>query len=263
MATFNDLIGPLLRRELNQPLPSNDPLFTSTVIAQATNDGYQEFAALTECWVKRASIAVSCNTAEVLLSTISDYARVAKDGMPEYRLTSSGSSATTQITAGDEFPNRSELWNNRYVSGWRQSTTPGMPTSWYLRPDGGRLYFGFDRRTDVGSSESAVLLLPYVARPEPMTASTAVPFTDTNGTRVDLIEYHQAIAHYAAYKLFPLVGDTESAQSQLQKFIGYVQRFLGNARPKGGSHVTMTRRYFGEVRRGRGDVREPWSPNYR
>jgi hypothetical protein len=262
MPTFGDLIGPFLRRELNQPLPANDPLFTSTVIAQATNDGYLEFAALTECWVRRSTLTVSDDVAEYVVSTIADFARVAKDGLPEYHQTSSG--GYTTILAGHDFQRRDELWLNRFEPGWRQSTSQGNPMAWYLRNDAGRQVIGLDTRPDVGSSESAKLVFPYVARPEPMTASTQVPFTDTDGrTRVDLIEYHQAIAHYAAYKLFPLVGDTEGSQSQLQKFLGYVQRFLGNVRPKGGSHVTMARQYFGEVRRGRGDVREPWSPNYR
>ena len=114
----------------------------------------------------------------------------------------------------------------------------------------------------MGSSEVAKLVIPYIARPEPMSASTAIPFTDTNGqTRVDLYEYHQAPVHWAAHKLLVLIGDSEGSQSQLQKFMAYVTRFLQNKTPKGGTHVTMGRNYFQEARRGRYDDRDR-VPNY-
>lgn len=265
MATFEQLYTSLLDRELNQNSSLAGSPFASTNRQQAINDGYQEFAALTECWIRRASITVSCNTAEYSLSTLSEFARLAAQGMPEYRLTSSGSSATTQILAGDDFPNRTELWNSRYDVGWRQSTSVGLPRSWYLRADGGQLLFGLDTRPDVGSSETAVLMVPYIARPTAMTASTQVPFTDTNSrTRTDLEEYHQAFPHYAAYKLLPLIGDTDGAEKQLQKFLGYVQRFLQRMRPRGGSHVTVARSYFRDARRGsRSEDGVYRTPNYR
>lgn len=84
-----------------------------------------------------------------------------------------------------------------------------------------------------------------------MTDSTHVPFSDTSGTRVDLVGYHQALAHYGASKLLPLVGDMEGAQSQIAKFMDYVNRFTGNSRPKGGTHVTPARSYLREARRHR------------
>jgi hypothetical protein len=259
---FDELYGERLNLELNNS--DSNVLYTSTRRQQAVNDGYREFAALTECWQRRSTITVSCNVAEYVLSTITDFARVSPQGLPEFRLTSSGSSGTTTILAGDDFPRRDEIWQNRYESGWRQSTTLGLPRSWYLRNDGGQQVLGLDIGPDVASSETARLVIPYIARPEPMTASTAVPFTDTNGrTRVDLIEYHQAPVHYAAYKLLPLIGDTDGANSQLQKFLAYVTRFLQNSRPKGGTHVTMARSYLRDARRQRAwDAEVPTAPNY-
>lgn len=260
---FGEMYGERLNLELNNS--DSNTLYTSTRRQSGINDGVREFAALTECWVRRSTLAVSCNVAEYVLSTITDFARVSPQGLPEFWITSSGSSGTTTILAGDDFPRRDELWNNRYASGWRQSTTTlGLPRSWYLRNDAGRQLIGLDIGPDVGSSETAKLVIPYVARPEPMTASTNVPFTDTNGrTRVDLIEYHQAPVHYAAYKLLPLIGDYEGANTQLQKFLAYVTRFLQNARPKGGTHVTLARNYLQSARRRRDwDADVPTAPNY-
>jgi len=247
MATFGDLTGSLLDLELN----SNDAsvLYTSTRRSAAINAGLAEFAALTECYVRRSTLTVSCNVAEYVLSTITDFARISAYGMPEYHLTSSGSSATTQMYAGFNFPNKTELLLNRYQAGWRQSTTPGIPAGFYFRPDGGQWRIGLDMRPKVGSSEVAKLIVPYVARPQAMTASSDVPFTDTAGaTRHDLTEYHQAPVHYAAFKLLPLIGDVEGAQRQLSLFTDYVKRFLGNQRPKGGSHVTLAHNYLGAAR---------------
>jgi hypothetical protein len=103
--------------------------------------------------------------------------------------------------------------------------------------------------------------VPYVARPDAMTASTQVPFTVGGNTRTDLVEYHQALPHYAAYKLLPLIGDMDGAKEQLAKFMGYVTRFLGNLRPKGGTHVTVARSYFREAKRSRGDDDREWVRN--
>jgi RNA polymerase-binding transcription factor DksA len=65
----------------------------------------------------------------------------------------------------------------------------------------------------VGSSEAAQLVVPFVARPAPMTASTQIPFTDTNeATRHDLAEYHQAFVHYAADAVGASVADESESE---------------------------------------------------
>jgi hypothetical protein len=246
--TFEELYTARLNVELNSN--SSNGVYGSTFRQQAINDGYREFAMLTECWIRRATITVSCNTAEYVLSTISDFRRIHASG-PEYRHTSSGSTAVLTVLAGkDDFPRRDGVWLNTYATGW-QSTTPGMPTGWYLRNQGGVQRIGLDLPPDVGSSETAVIRLPYIAEPDAMTASTAVPFSDTSGIRVDLIEYHQALAHYGASKLLPLTGDLEGAQRQVVMFTDYIKRFFGNLRPKGGTHVTVARSYLSEARRRR------------
>lgn len=245
--TFDDLYGTSLDLEINNS--DSAVLFTTARRKAAVNAGLREFADLTECYVRRSTIAVSCNTTEYsLVPSSTDYSRLSAVGLPEYRITSSNDVVT--ILAGDDFPRRDELWNNRVRSGWRQSTTPTTPTSYYLRPDGGQMVLGLDCRPKVGSSETAVLIVPYVARPPALSASTDVPFTDTSGTtRHDLTVYHQALVHYAAYKLLPLEGDVEGSRGQLALFLDYVKRYLSALRPKGGTHITLARHYLGDARR--------------
>ena len=245
----------LTTSELNLPLNTSDSavLFTTARRQQAVNDGQAEFAALTECWQRRSTLAVSCNTAEYVLSTISDFARISAQGLAEYWHTSSGGSSISKFTqlAGNDFPRRDELWLNRYDAGWRMSTTPvDFPQGYYIRTDGGQTILGLSEPPDVGSSDTVRLIVPYVARPVAMTSSGDVPFTDaSSNVRNDLTEYHQGLVHYAAYKLLPLQGRVQEAGAQLQLFMGYVARYQANTRPRGGQHVTLARQYFRESRR--------------
>lgn len=250
MATFAQLSGPLLDVELND---QSTVLYTSLRREQAINDAQEEFADLTECLIRQSSVACSCNVSEYNLLTSTggstDFIRLAKQGV-EYHLTSSGGQLRTM--AGDEeFPRRDIEWLNRFDPHWRESTSPvEFPSGYYLRADGGTLLIGLTQRPDVGSSETAKLLIPYVAKPPAMSSTSDEPFTVGSETRIDLRGYHRALPHYAAYKLLPLIGDMQGAQDQLQKFMGYVTRYTQNTRPKGGTHVTMARSYFKESRRG-------------
>ena len=248
---FARLYGPELNLLLNDS--DSNVLYTSTRRQQATNDGMVEFAALTECYVRRATITVSCNTAEYILSTISDFTRLSPMGLAEYWHTSSGASSISHFTqlAGDDFLRRDELFLNRYDPAWRTSTTPQkFPRMHYMRLDGGNSLIGLSEPPLVGSSETVRLIVPYIAKPQPMTASTSIPFTDTGGAvRNDLEAYHQAFPHYAAYKLLPLAGRIQEAQTNLQIFQSYVERFKSDNRPRGGQFVTYARQYFRNSRR--------------
>lgn len=259
MPTFEDLYKARLTRELNNSDTSN--LFTSTRRQQAINDAVEEFADLTECYTRQSSITVSCNTTEYsLLSSASasglgstDFVRLAKQGV-EYRVRSSGSTWTwvTWLT-GDDFPRRDIVFRNKYDSGWRTSTTPMTPTGYYLRDSGGTLQIGLDRNPKVGSSQLAELTVSYVARPVAMTSSGDVPFTLSSQTRTDLIPYHRALPHFAAYKLLPLVGDVQGAAAQLSQFMAFVAKWVQAQRPKGGT-VTTLHNYFS---RGTGEYEFP------
>ena len=262
MPTLESLYTNLLDREINNNSSLAGSPFSSTNRQQAVNDAQEEFADLTECFVKQSTIACSCNTAEYsllssgVLTGSTDFVRLAKQGV-EYHHTSSGGRLRT--VADGQFPRRDIHWLNQFEPNWRESTTPvELPTAYYLRGDGASLVLGLKDRPDIGSSETGKLLVPYVARPAPMTSSTDVPFAG----RLDLQGYHKALPHYAAYKLLPLMGDMQGANEQLQKFMGYVQRYLQDQRPKGGTHVTTARSYFGEARRTGGTADRSIDPRF-
>ena len=108
--------------------------------------------------------------------------------------------------------------------------------------------------TRITSSETAKVILPYVAKPSSMTADTTTPFTFSSVVREDLEPYHQALVHYAAAQLEKLRRDAEASQYQMQQFLGYIERYTRTQEPIGGWQVRMGRNYFSEVRqRGDGD----------
>ena len=260
MAIFETLYSESLNLELNSS--DSNTLFTTARRKQAINDAAEEFADLTECLIRQSSITVSCNTTEYTLLGSTDITRLAKQGL-EYRVRSSGGSTARWLTwlSGDQFAERPIEWRNKQTVGWRQSTTVGTPSGYYRRTDGGNLFLGLDIPPDVGSSEAAEILLPYVARPVVMTSTSDVPFTVNSSVRTDLTVYHRALPHYAAYTLLPLLGDEAGSQAQLQKFMGYVARYLQNLRPKGGTMRQFGHNYLRASRmRGRAGDRQSLVP---
>jgi hypothetical protein len=238
----------LHKDELSIALNNSDTsvLFTSTRRRFAIRQAEEEFIDLTECLIVQSTVACSCNVTEYALTTStggsSNFLRVAKQGV-EYHLTSSND--TLRTVSGDQFPRRDIHWLNTNRPNWRESTTPAeFPAEYYIRADSSRLLIGLTEPPDIGSSETGTLLIPFVSRGEAL-SSGSEPF---NG-RLDLRYYHKALPEYAAYKLKTLFGDSQGAQESLQKFMGYVERYKQDQRPKGGTHVTSARRYFGEARR--------------
>ena len=245
MPTLGNLAKVRLTVELND---ASTVLFTTALRHQYINDGQEEFADLTECLTRESTIALSSGVREYSLFTSTDYVRLAKQGV-EYLHTSSGGTLTQ--AAGDDFPERAIQFQNRVEPGWRGSTTPvRIPSAWYQRQDGGDLKVGLYEPPAVGSSETAVLKVPYVIRPTSMTSTTALPFTLNSTVRTDLTLYHKALAHYAAHKLLPLVGDTQGSIAQLQLFQSYVDRYKGASRPRGGQQVTFATNYLQRARHG-------------
>lgn len=243
----------LFKTETHITLNNSDTavLYTSTRRQDAIRDAEEEFIDLTECLQNVSSVACSCNTTEYLLTSSTggstDFVRIAKQGV-EYHLTDSN--GRMRMVAGDGFPRRDIDWLNRYQPNWRESTNPvEFPKAYYLRSSGGRTFIGLTEPPDVGSSETAELVIPYVTRPAVMTSTGDEPFTVGGVARTDLRVYHKALPHFAAYKLLPLIGDSDGADRQLQKFLGYVTRYTNDQRPKGGTHVTSARSYFRESRR--------------
>ena len=250
MATFSHLFSSALTQELGSE--DSTQLFTTARRQDAINAGVLAFADLTECYRRESTITCSNGTGEYnLLSTANivdgDYLKLSKQ-RPEWTLTDSNSNLRT--VSGEDFPRREVEWLNQYEPGWRNSTGD-TPQAYYERMDGGRRLIGLWPPPRIGSSETAVIRLPYVARPPVMTASTDLPFTSTAGSRTDLEPYHQAFAHYAASELEKLRKDDQAIATQMQVFLAYVQRFLDSLKPKGGQQVKHARSYFNEARQGR------------
>lgn len=256
----------LWQDDLTTELGTNDTsvLFTDARRKHAINQGYRQFADLTECFIKRSSVTVSSSAQEFNLNSSSvmagssGFLRLAGEG-PVYIKTDTA--GNQQIFAGNEnFPQRAIPFLDASDEGWRSTQTPANPTGWYLRESGGQYLFGFDCPADVSTSETAELIVPFVANPSSMTASTDVPFAVSTNYRNDLYPYHQALVHYAAHQMEKLRRDDERADKQMQLFMSYVQRYTQQHRKKGSNAVRTGRSYFrNAMRRGAGEgLLAPW-----
>lgn len=250
---FSQLYGARLDEELGSD--DSTRLFTTGRRQFGVNEGLRQFADLTECFVKESSIACSNGTNEYnLLSTVNttaaDFVRLSKQ-RPEYRLRSSGAatSASTVYVAGDDFRRTTVQWLDQYEPGWRNSTG-GTPQFYYERVQGGQRLIGLYPPPRIRSSQVGTLRVPYVARPSSLSSDTDVPFKDSSlTTRRDFESFHMAFTHYAAYQLEKLRVQPEQSLTQLNAFLGYVQRWLSGLRAKGGTTVKLARSYFGQARR--------------
>jgi hypothetical protein len=248
MPIFEDLTGHFLDHELHSA--DSTVLFTSTRRARAINDGMEAFASETECYIRVSTVTVSCSTptynllSSAVMST--DFVRIAARGV-EYHLRSSNDQL--QQLSGDDFPRRDIEWLNTYEPGWRASTTPSMPSGYYVDESDGRYLVGLTVPPDVGSSETATLVIPYVARPAPMTSTSDIPYTSGSNVRRDLWPFHMAIVHWAAHQLEKLRADREASAEQLAKYQGFVDAFKGKARAKGANFVRLAKNWLSDAQR--------------
>lgn len=256
----------LYASRLDYELGTNDSavLFTTVRRKACINEGLREFADLTECWQRESTITCSNGVATYnLLSTVNvpgaDFLRITGDG-PTFRYTDAAGAIT--YVAGDDLPRRQEPWLNAAEPGWQGSTGATTPSAWYLSGKGVQFSLGLVPPPSIGTSASAAVVLPYLARPSSLVDDIHVAFTDTNGmTRGDLVPYHQAFVHFAAHRLELLRKDTGASDRQLQKFLGYVQRFLQAQRQPAGQTIRPARFYFRDAARRRDEasgLRAPW-----
>jgi len=245
---FSSLYGAKLDREVGT---DDTVLFTTARRKQAINDGQAEFARLTECCQRRVTVTMTGGTSEYDLNSTTilsggDFNSFSKEDV--YVTYTDASSAVT-ILQGDQLPRRDIHWLNRYRQGWQLSTTASttmqLPDLYYVRPDGPALFLGFTPQPSTGSSAAMTFTLPYLADPAPMTADTNEPFTFNSSIRTDLRNMHYALVHYAASQLEKYRRDDQASDRQLQKFMGYVTRYLQNQRVKGGRAIQTARSYFG------------------
>lgn len=251
MTQFSTLWNRLLTQELGSE--DSTTLFTDARRQAGVNDGIREFADLTECFVRVSTQTWTGGTLEIDLNnssviTSQDFIRLAAKQSPVVLYTNA-SSQVTEIS-GDDLRQVDVAWLNREEPGWRQTTVASsvmqLPRKFYIRPDGGSLYFGLWPHLSTGSSASAKVLIPYVAKPPVLasTDTTVEPFTVSGASRIDLRPYHQAFAHYAAHQLEKLRRDYQASNIQLQRFTGYVTRYMQEMRQKGGTALTFARKYM-------------------
>ena len=256
----------LYATRLDYELGTNDSnvLFTTARRKASVNDGLREFADLTECWQRASTIVCSNAVAQYNLHSPvnvpgEDFVRLTGDGPTFLRI---DASSNRTYRSGDDWPRRDEAWLNSHEPGWQESTGATAPTAWYVSVQDGQMALGMFPPPSLSTSEASYVLLPYVARPSSLVDDTSVPFTDADGyTRTDLQPYHQALVHFAAHRLELLRKDTAASDRQLQKFLGYVQRFIGAKRKPGGETIRPARSYFTRAsRRGEdeGGLRSPW-----
>jgi hypothetical protein len=151
MTAFSSLYGTRLDEELHA---DSTVLFTTARRKAAINRGVAEFADLTECLERTAVIAstvaasngpLSMAVSEfdlnsTLVIAAGDCQRLAKTGV-QWIYTDASSQVT--IIAGEDLPQRSVEWLNRYEPGWQDSTQASsvmqLPEAYYERVDGARI----------------------------------------------------------------------------------------------------------------------------
>jgi hypothetical protein len=244
MPTFSSLYTTYLTHELGTD--DSTTLFTDTRRKTALKQGIQQFQDLTECMARTVTITVTSAASEYdLNATPGDFSRIAANQSVVFQYTDASSNVT--ILAGrDDFPQWTVAKMDQYDPGWRNSsvsTSIQLPDKWYLRPDGPALFLGMSPKPSSGSSASMLVKVPYV--PFVNSISTALePFAYNSSVRTDLRPYHMAPVHYAAHQLEKLRRDDQASDRQLQKFLGYVQRYTQNTRQKGGTALSPGRIYF-------------------
>ena len=247
MVQFSSLYGARLDRELGTD--DSTVLFTTARRKAAINEGQSEFSNLTGCIVRRATITGVGGTAEYNLNSTliipgGDFGGFAKDPV-EFLYTDASSNSI--VLAGESLPRRDIPWLHQYRPGWQLSTVASsvmqLPESYYVRLDANAYFLGLTPVPSTGSSASFLVLVPYLAEPSAMTSDTAQPFT-IGSERTDLGAYHQGLVHYAAHQLEKLRRDDQASDSQLQKFLGYVSRYLQDVRVRGPRAIRQARNYF-------------------
>lgn len=253
MSTFVELYGDLLDRELGSA--DRAQLFTTARRQAAINEAQREWVRLTESFTREVVFTLADAVGEYDLEARAEaFWAVAKPGV---ELTITDAAGDTRSVAGDDLPRRDIVWLNREETGWRDAS-PGTPTAWYLRDDGGRTLLGLSPAPDIGAGELWTVRVPYVAQPADLSADTDEPFTVHGNASARLRPYHKALGHYAAAQLELLRRDSAAHDLQLQRFSGYVTQYLQAQRPRGGTHVVFARDYRREARGTTLGSEDPW-----
>lgn len=248
---FSELYGTELTRELGTA--DTTVRFTTARRKAAINAGQLEFLKRTECLQRRVSIAIVDEQQEYDLETsIADFGWLAKNGL-KIAITSSGVvryiggrdlEQTTVERLDDEEPN------------W-QAVTPGTPSAYYLRRDGGAVYLGLHPAPAISGSDTWAVLVTAVVIPADLSADVDEPFTVSSNAVKSLRLWHRALVYYAAFDLEKLRKDTERSAMFLQLFEKEVLDYTSRQAPKGGQRIRLARDYRGDARGGSGRRDDP------
>lgn len=255
--TFLQLYGELLHRELGSE--DTTALFTTARRKQAVNDAQLEFAKQTECFTKSVLVTMVDDTREYDLEAIAadDFIAPARDGF-EYVYTDAAGNLT--YLTGDDFP-RTDIYRlGLEEPGWHQIEATTLPSSYYLREEGGKVYLGLVPAPDVTAPATATVAVRYLAIPPDMVSDSDEPFSLTAGSdpKRSLRPWHQALVHYAAALLEPLRKNFPAEQRQRALFASIVADYLQRHRPRNGTRITMAHNYRRAARaffQDRGDPR--------
>ena len=245
---FAELYGERLHRELGTE--DVQELFTTVRRKKACNEAALEWVKRTKSFVKWVSITLTDDVREYDLEatatiTADDFLEVSAEG-PEYQFTDANGDVTYR--SGRDFPRKDIAILQRESPGWRAADAANYPTSWHIRKDGGKVYFGLSEPPEIAGSESAAILLPYVARPLVLTDDADVPYAVSSDAMESLEPWLQAIVYFAAALLEPLRKGFAAEQRLRNLFAGEVAAYLQEQRPKGGQAVLLARNYYREAR---------------
>jgi hypothetical protein len=243
VATFLQLYGTKLDREIGST--DRAQLFTTVLRKEYTNEGQQKFNEQTGCFVKRDEIALTDGDGEYdLEAEATDYLWPAKVGA-SIKKTVTATSVVSYIE-GTSFTYITEEELNVEHPGWR-SHDPGVPMYWGFRGDTGSLNLFLYPAPDIPSTETWLLLWPYVAQPEDMTSDTHEPYGNAT-PRVTLRPYHDAILYYAAGLCELLRKNKDAYEWQMKRFSALVAKYRADQAPKRGTSMRLAYRHLGAMR---------------
>lgn len=247
-SAFSELYGERLTRELGSEDTSE--LFTTARRKAAVNEAALEFCKQTECFIRQVDVDLTDDTREYDLESVissDDFMWIASQGV-EYAFTDSDGNVSYR--SGKDFPRKDIPLLNREYSNWRNVSATEFPSSYYIRKDGGKTYLGLSEPPSIGGSESAKVILPYVAKPTEITDDSEVPFSVSADALETLEPWLQAIVHKAAALLEPLRKNYAARDMQNSLFAAAVADYLQKQRPKGGQSALLARNYYKEARGG-------------
>lgn len=235
-ATFADLYGEQLSIALGS---ESTALFTVERRQTAINNAMYAWVQQTQCIKRKPEVFISSGVAEYdIESTIGDFLELAT--APSVKIVSAGG---TRYIQGDDLPERTPEWLDRYEEGWRASTG-GTPHCWYVTDEDMTQKIGLHPAPVPRAGETWSLVVPVLIAPSRMTLDTQSPFMVQGVILKRLCPWGWALPLHAAAQLEPLRKNMEAVADLTNKWNAAIARFLARRTHQGPDHVTYTRNYY-------------------